>query len=71
MPQSCFCEEHCSWEICRLVDAPEKCLNDVESFWSWDENKYLWVAQKGGMMQEFYFLMFLALNFAVSFGFSN
>ena len=44
-PQSCFCEEHCSWETCRLADSPENCLNDVKSVWSWDVKKHFWVAQ--------------------------
>ena len=48
-PQSCFCEEHCSWEICRLVEYPEMCLKDVNSFWNWDATKLGWVAQIEGM----------------------
>ena len=37
--QNCFCEEHCSWKKCRLVNAPENCLKDVKSNWSWDKKK--------------------------------
>lgn len=49
-PNSCFCEDHCSWETCRLVASPEECLKHVDSMWSWDAKKHFWVAQIGGMI---------------------
>ena len=49
-PKSCFCEEHCSWARCRLVDSPEKCLEYTESIWNWDAKKIFWVAQMGGII---------------------
>ena len=59
MPQSCFCEEHCSWETCRLADSPEKCLKGLNSFWSWDTKKLFWVAQIDGMIKTFTHLFYL------------
>ena len=57
MKQSCFCEEHCSWETCRLVDYPEECIEDLESIWRWDTEKLFWVAQVHGMAYKCYFIV--------------
>ena len=46
--QTCFCEEHCSWEFCRLVQAPKECLEETKSDWTWDAKKLSWVAQRRG-----------------------
>ena len=60
-PQNCYCEEHCTWEACRLLDSPEDCVRDVGSFWSWDSKKRFWIAQIGGTI--FYLtLAFLVYN---------
>lgn len=48
--ENCFCEEHCSWKKCRLVNAPKNCLRDVKSNWSWDKKKRFWVAQIKGII---------------------
>ena len=61
-PQSCFCEEHCSWETCRLVDSPGRCLKHVESTWIWDAKKHFWVAQLGGMIYKLYSFIHLGYN---------
>ena len=47
---TCFCEDHCSWETCRLITPPQDCLSriDGEAIWNWDGVKHAWVAQ--GMM---------------------
>ena len=50
--QTCFCEEHCSWETCRLVEGPKKCVKGVKSEWIWDLNRLIWVAQRRGMQTE-------------------
>lgn len=42
---TCICEDHCSWDICRLHEAPEECLIGVDSRWVWDYQKEIWVAQ--------------------------
>ena len=48
IPTTCFCEQHCSWEVCRIVDYPEDCLDIVKSVWKWDSKKHSWVAQVEG-----------------------
>ena len=47
-PHTCFCEEHCSWEMCRLTQCPEECVRDVKSTWAWNSDKHFWVAQLEG-----------------------
>ena len=42
---SCNCEDHCSWDLCRLVVAPRDCLMGTYSEWQWDYLKVAWVAQ--------------------------
>ena len=47
-PNKCFCEEHCSWDMCRLFEPPDMCLIEVKGRWIWDSEKGYWVAQLGG-----------------------
>ena len=44
---TCYCEDHCSWKTCRLVNPPRNCLENIaaEAVWAWDANKNTWVAQ--------------------------
>ena len=44
---TCFCEDHCSWETCRLISPPSSCLStlDGEAIWAWDNVNDVWVAQ--------------------------
>ena len=44
---TCYCEDHCSWETCRLLNPPQNCLSNTanESAWAWDSQKGAWVAQ--------------------------
>ena len=42
---SCSCEDHCGWDICRLVVAPRGCIEGTYSEWQWDHMKHAWVAQ--------------------------
>ena len=42
---TCSCEEHCGWDVCRLVKAPEECILDTFSEWQWDAMKNGWIAQ--------------------------
>ena len=44
---TCFCEDHCSWETCRLSNPPQNCFSNMESevVWAWDTKKNAWVAQ--------------------------
>ena len=48
--QTCFCEDHCSWETCRLLNPPQNCLSSMDNTaWAWDSIHDAWVAQ--GNMQ--------------------
>ena len=42
---TCHCEDHCSWNKCRLENPPSNCLDGVNSSWQWDEKRKYWVAQ--------------------------
>ena len=42
---TCGCEEHCSWDVCRLEEPPNDCLYGTKSIWKWDHLKNAWVAQ--------------------------
>ena len=42
---TCSCEDHCGWDVCRLVKAPDDCLLGTLSEWHWDTMKNGWVAQ--------------------------
>ena len=44
-PETCFCEDHCSFEKCLLYEKPDHCLKHANSVWSWDEWNMYWVAQ--------------------------
>ena len=41
----CTCNEHCSWDLCRLVEPPKDCLLATGSVWQWDNLKNAYVAQ--------------------------
>ena len=44
---TCFCEDHCSWQACRLLDPPHNCLSsfNTDVVWAWDFDQMYWVAQ--------------------------
>lgn len=46
-PATCYCEDHCSFERCKLDVPPKGCLNGLplEPTWSWDSRQNYWVAQ--------------------------
>ena len=43
--EACTCNEHCSWDICRLLEPPDSCLLGTKSEWTWDNIKNAYVAQ--------------------------
>ena len=43
--RTCYCEQHCSWDECYLVDPPETCLKGSGRVWVWSSVKTCWVAQ--------------------------
>ena len=45
---TCFCEDHCSWEVCRLDRPPYRCLPRINTAWVWDSEKLFWTAQETG-----------------------
>ena len=44
---TCYCEDHCSWEACRLLNPPLNCLSNMkeDGVWAWDSIQKFWVAQ--------------------------
>ena len=42
---TCSCEDHCGWDVCRLVRPPNYCILGTFSEWQWDTKKNGWVAQ--------------------------
>ena len=44
---TCFCEDHCSWDACRLKIPPQNCLSsfDKSVAWAWNSKDMYWVAQ--------------------------
>ena len=57
---TCFCEDHCSWEICRLRNPPKKCFSS-QAKWAWDAVISAWVAL--GIIQSLYYLLdYLAID---------
>ena len=41
----CTCDDHCSWDLCRLLEPPDDCLLRTNSEWIWDSLKNAYVAQ--------------------------
>ena len=54
---TCFCEDHCNWEICRLTNPPLGCLSRMEAevFWLWDNNENAWAAQGNTALSNFHY----------------
>ena len=42
---ACSCNDHCSWDMCRLSEPPKDCLLGANSEWKWDNLKNAYVAQ--------------------------
>ena len=44
---TCYCEDHCSWDSCKLFHPPLHCLEHMngDAVWGWDTKKEVWVAQ--------------------------
>ena len=50
-PDTCYCEDHCSWEKCFLESPPHDCLLDTNGVWSWNARNKYWNAKSMGNMQ--------------------
>ena len=46
----CFCEDHCSWKVCRLNQPLDECAAAGNSKWVWDSRNMHWVAQMTGTL---------------------
>ena len=44
---TCFCEDHCSWNVCRLQFPPDYCSTSQKSPWAWNTQGKFWVVQGG------------------------
>ena len=44
-PNTCYCEDHCSYERCIIEEAPNDCLSQTNAEWTWDPLRRYWVAQ--------------------------
>ena len=42
---TCFCEDHCSWNKCRLAKPPNKCLENTVFEWKWNLVENHWTAK--------------------------
>ena len=42
---TCFCEDHCSFEKCRLDEPPYDCLRGKLVEWIKNPEKHFWIAQ--------------------------
>ena len=42
--KTCYCEEHCSWHECYLVDPPNICLIGTNRVWAWNSSGSYWFA---------------------------
>ena len=51
---TCFCENHCSWEICRLNVPPSECLPTNNTKWVWNSEKLHWSLQGNKFGQKEY-----------------
>ena len=41
-PKACFCEDHCSWNKCKLENPPVGCLGHSNRKWEYDEKELYW-----------------------------
>ena len=61
--EKCFCEDHCSWDKCYLLEPPQRCLSGSkeESEWFWDSGNNYWVAQRNRPSNHLLTISFTAL----------
>ena len=49
---TCFCEDHCSWKMCKLKEQdmpPKSCIAHTDLKWHFDQQKNYWRAKKEGI----------------------
>ena len=50
---TCFCEDHCSFDICRLEIPPDYCLAGINGWWAWNSIQMYWMAQSASWKSNF------------------
>ena len=57
-PNTCFCEEHCSWAKCRLEEPPKDCIETLGGVWVKNSVENYWTAKFTGIkLYDRYFLL--------------
>ena len=41
-PNTCFCEDHCSWKRCKMDKPPQRCLDHAKREWVYDKELKYW-----------------------------
>ena len=41
-PNTCFCEEHCSWKRCKIDKPPQSCLQHAKREWVYNPERKYW-----------------------------
>ena len=47
-PNTCYCEDRCNWERCKLSQPPKECLRNTNSTWQQEDNH--WTARSTGVL---------------------
>ena len=66
-PNTCFCEDHCSFEKCALEIPPDECLENIESNWIWSSEDQYWIAQMKGIIFTWWSMMSFGIAELASF----
>ena len=57
-PNTCFCEEHCSWNSCKLKNPPMSCIFHANSKWEYDHHTHFWRRSSEGIFVYISYLNF-------------
>ena len=41
-PNTCYCEDHCSWKRCKIDKPPQSCLSHAKREWVYDPERKYW-----------------------------
>ena len=52
---TCYCEDHCSWEKCFLEVPPSQCLLGTSGGWKLNTRKMYWTAELSGALMHVVF----------------
>ena len=48
-PNTCFCEDHCSWKKCKIRNPPLSCIENGNRKWDHDYHSNFWRASLDGI----------------------